>query len=134
MSKYLKIDWPESQKITELTADELAQLNIVSGPDKSYFVPEDKMEEVNKLIEWKNDSAFVRAAKEVLGEDWDPENCYDSADEWLDDKDFFTHEDVVAIYNVMAAIADGDDSSKYWDLSEEYFNGEDEDEDEEDEN
>ena len=129
MSKYLKIDWPESQKITELTEDELAKLNIVSGPDKSYFVPEDKMEEVNKLIEWKNDSAFVRAAKEVEGEDWNPEEYYDSADEWLEDEDSFTHEDVVAIYNVMAAISNGDDSSKYWNLSEEYFNGEDEEED-----
>ena len=131
MSKYLKLDWPESLKIMDLTDDELAQFNIVSGPEKSYFIPEENMEEVDKLIETKNVSAFVRAGKAVLGDDWDPEDCYESADEWLEDKDCFTHEDVVAIYNVMAAIANGDDSSKYWDLSEEFFEEEDEDEEEE---
>ena len=48
---YIKIDWPESQMIMELSDEEMDEYGIELGDDCSYFVPEEDYEEVYALAE-----------------------------------------------------------------------------------
>ena len=48
---YIKISWPESQMIMELSDEEMDDYGIELGDDCSYFVPEEDYEEVYALAE-----------------------------------------------------------------------------------
>jgi len=57
---YIKILWPESQMIMELTDEEMDEYGIELGDDCSYFVPEEDYDEVYELAE-------ERMRKEIEG-------------------------------------------------------------------
>jgi hypothetical protein len=48
---YIKINWPESQMIMELSEEEMDDYGIELGDDCSYFVPEEDYDEVYALAE-----------------------------------------------------------------------------------
>ena len=48
MEKYVRINWPESQMLMELSDEEMDEYGIELGDDCSYFVPE---EDYNKIYE-----------------------------------------------------------------------------------
>lgn len=48
---HIKINWPESQMIMELSDEEMDEYGIELGDDCSYFVPEEVYEEVYALAE-----------------------------------------------------------------------------------
>lgn len=48
---YIKISWPESQMIMELSEEEMDEYGIELGEDCSYFVPEEDYEEIYELAE-----------------------------------------------------------------------------------
>ena len=48
---YIKINWPESQMIMELSDEEMDEYGIELGDDCSYFVPEEDYDEVYALAE-----------------------------------------------------------------------------------
>lgn len=48
MERYIRVDWPESQMLMELSDEEMDEYGIELGDDCSYFVPE---EDYNKIYE-----------------------------------------------------------------------------------
>lgn len=48
MEKYVRINWPESQMLMELSDEEMDEYGIELGDDCSYFVPK---EDYNKIYE-----------------------------------------------------------------------------------
>ena len=48
---YIKISWPESQMIMELSEEEMDEYGIELGDDCSYFVPEEDYEEIYAIAE-----------------------------------------------------------------------------------
>ena len=48
---YIKISWPESQMLMELTPEEMDDYGIELGDDCSYFVPEEDYHEIYELAE-----------------------------------------------------------------------------------
>ena len=48
---YIKINWPESQMIMELSDEEMGKYGIELGDDCSYFVSEEDYDEVYALAE-----------------------------------------------------------------------------------
>jgi hypothetical protein len=50
---YIKIAWPDSQMIMELSEDEMEEYGIELGDDCSYFVPEEDYDEIYALAEEK---------------------------------------------------------------------------------
>ena len=45
---YIRVGWPDSQRIMDLNDEELEDLGIELGEDCSYFVPEDSLEELRE--------------------------------------------------------------------------------------
>jgi hypothetical protein len=46
---YIKIDWPQSQVLMDLTEEDMDDLGIELGENCSYFVPEDAIEELKEM-------------------------------------------------------------------------------------
>lgn len=47
---YVRIDWPESQEYMRLTERQMEKYGIELGPDCSFLIPEDNIEEVDALL------------------------------------------------------------------------------------
>jgi hypothetical protein len=45
---YIRVGWPDSQRLMDLEDNELEVLGIEYGEDCSYFVPEDSLEELRE--------------------------------------------------------------------------------------
>ena len=45
---YIRVGWPDSQRLMEFEDEELDNLGIELGEDCSYFVPEDVLEELRE--------------------------------------------------------------------------------------
>lgn len=45
---YIRVGWPDSQRLMDLEDNELEELGIEYGEDCSYFVPEDVLEELRE--------------------------------------------------------------------------------------
>ena len=58
---YIRISWPESQKLMSLTDGDMADYGIELGEDCSYFVPEEDYQEILELAE-------IRAVEESCEE------------------------------------------------------------------
>lgn len=48
---YIKVMWPESQALMELTDEDMEDYDIELGDDCSYFVPEEDYDEIFALAE-----------------------------------------------------------------------------------
>ena len=48
---YIKVMWPESQALMELTDEDMEDYGIELGEDCSYFVPEEDYDEIFALAE-----------------------------------------------------------------------------------
>ena len=48
---YIKVSWPQSQVLMDLTEEDMDDLGIEIGENCSYFVPEEDYEEVYALAE-----------------------------------------------------------------------------------
>ena len=48
---YIKVMWPESQMIMELSDEEMDEYGIELGEDCSYFLPEEDYDEIYELAE-----------------------------------------------------------------------------------
>lgn len=48
---YIKVFWPESQALMELTDEDMEDYGIELGEDCSYFVPEEDYDEIFALAE-----------------------------------------------------------------------------------
>ena len=55
---YIKIMWPESQVLMELTEDDMDEYGIELGEDCSYFVPEEDYDEIIRLAEQRMDESL----------------------------------------------------------------------------
>ena len=78
-----------------------------------------------KLLTESKNSRYAKIAKQIvtkeLGEQWDSERYFDSVDEQLEDWNVWTDDMIKDLWHVIAAIADGDDSKKYRDLADKYW-------------
>ena len=48
---YIKISWPESQKLMYLTDEDMDEYGVELGEDCSFFVPEEDIDEIFELAE-----------------------------------------------------------------------------------
>lgn len=46
---YIKISWPQSQSLMDITDEQMEELGIEFGEDCSYFVPEDCVGELQEM-------------------------------------------------------------------------------------
>lgn len=46
---YIRVSWPQSQKLMDLEDEVMEELGIELGEDCSYFVPEDSLDELEEM-------------------------------------------------------------------------------------
>ena len=66
---YIKVMWPESQALMELTDGDMEDYGIELGEDCSYFVPEEDYDEIFALAEERAEQASYEKRGEEMP--WD---------------------------------------------------------------